>query len=661
MQIELSERAFHRLKIALWALTIALLIILAFYCLLASFHEVGSASSMLLGMTFGFTVVSGLVYFIFEPDMLGVDDIAGNLVSTDFSKQVQTWVAKEIGQKEKPLPIKDKLVAAVPAQVDREVAQLQQEAAGQEWTAFLQTRFNTTNIVEYFGRPFVDALIYFNNTLPSYVSDKGVGTKLENVPHWKAIEAFYTAFHRDHDKLYWDTIWLPSNSRKFGVYTSADGKLYDWGSPRFYDSLTSGLPLGELFRPDQDVKVAIPQKLFMQSTWCLAPSGRGKTTVLSSIVKSQLEEVRNGGASIIIMDAKADLTKLKRAKIFGKGGDLEGRLSVIEPWKDLALNPFVLPDNDDEESVIEGIRYLLNSILEVGTSEMMRPILTRATMVVRKHPKPSLQVLMDLIGGDYKNFEREIRQLPKKHADWFASFWNEHTNLTSRMALHRRLDAFLLKSGRMTDMFLAEETRVKLRHEMDSGRVIVINNSREALTEGVEFFSRFFLMLIYNAVMTRNEYSIPVYFYLDEADLAIANDPLAAEIMNRCRSKRIGILAAHQNAEQIKNSDVMAALRNSSVLIANSQDDASRLSQLFHTSPDALRGLKEGEFLLWMYNVAGMPVKVKPDKKEHVEFWDKMSDEEYEKIEAEMRRRYCYKPKQRSPDKVDTAPVKWQS
>lgn len=576
------------------------------------------------------------------------------LGTEDFPKAVQEYVAKHVGQNERPMYLKDLFIALIPGEIKDAITKLKTECGEKDWKTFMKERVGT-NEVEAFGRPFVSALGAYNRTLPSYVGEKGLPALLGSIPHWKAIKEFYGAFGK-YGSIYWD-IWLAYNSRFHGVEESVKSKFYDWDSPTFYDNLTSGLPFGVLFNPDNEVKIEIPQKLFSEGAWVLAPRGRGKTLLLSNLLDIHLEEVLKGNASIIVMDSKGELTQLKNSARFGPG-DLFGKLIFIDPWEDLALNPFDM--SPSEESVITAVRYLINSLVDTDTSAKQTGILNKVVMAVMKIPDANFETMLSFL-LDWKPYREHLKKL--KDATFFEKgMYDLPENKKTREALYWRIDAFLDEVPRMRSMFSAKKNLVNLGPWMDAGKVIVINNHEEELKGGTTFFSRYFLMLIHSAGQARKGGEIPVYLYLDEADTVIGNDPLAAEIMNRLRSKKIGLIAAHQSISQIENEKVLAALKDSSILLANAANDAASLKHLFHCEAKDLQGLERGEFVLWLYDLPGMPIRIKlPIPGRHINTWDKMSDEDQGKLLTQMRKMFCIPLTQKkSPQPVDTAAGKWE-
>ena len=78
-------------------------------------------------------------------------------------------------------------------------------------------------------------------------------------------------------------------------------------------------PLEDLFK--MPIDFGIPDRLRFEGTWVIAPPGRGKTTLLSQLLATDLDSVSAGKASVILMDSKGDLIDhARRLQRFAPGG-----------------------------------------------------------------------------------------------------------------------------------------------------------------------------------------------------------------------------------------------------------------------------------------------------------------------------------------------------
>ena len=189
---------------------------------------------------------------------------------------------------------------------------------------------------------------------------------------------------------------------------------------------------------------------------------------------------------------------------------------------------------------------------------------------------------------------------------------------------------------------------------MNAGRVIIIDNSKEKLGAGLEFFSRLFIALILAAAEQGRKNNIPVYIYIDECQNVIRNDEKIATILNECRSAKIALLMAHQSLAQIDDNKVQAGLADCDLRFANTNNDAKALADGFRTTPEVLQNLDRGQFQLYVEATKRSTTINVPNA--NIETWDKMSDPEFQALRREMAKRFSYTPKPPRPFNPETAP-----
>jgi hypothetical protein len=107
----------------------------------------------------------------------------------------------------------------------------------------------------------------------------------------------------------------------------------------------------------------------------------------------------------------------------------------------------------------------------------------------------------------------------------------------------------------------------------------------------------------------RPEQKVPVFCYIDEAHTVIRRDDKIATILDECRSQKIALIMAHQRIAQITSPNVLDALGNCAIRIANSDDDAAALAPRFRTDPQTLR-VPVGHFALFVRDTTPIAVTV---------------------------------------------------
>jgi hypothetical protein len=397
-------------------------------------------------------------------------------------------------------------------------------------------------------------------------------------------------------------------------------------------------PLEGLFTETQ-VPFVLPQEQRFAGHWIIAPPGRGKTTLLHSMVLDDLSKE----AAVILMDSKGDLIDPIR-----KLKDSADRMVLIEPDPEhpLALNPLDIPKTSVNHAV-SLLEYIFSSLLDAKMTSLQqtlfRSVLPALVVAV---PNPTLETFRDLIANGVGAYRSSFEQLPPSERHFFFDKQNGFESKTyqeTRNQLVWRLQ-FLMSNPVMKAMFGAERTKLDIGKEMDAGKVILINNSKSILgEEGAEFFGRFFIALILAATERRSgraaKEKLPCYVYIDECQTVIRRDAKIATILDECRSQKIGLILAHQRTEQIKDADVLSALSNCAIRYANSDDEAKYLADKLRTTPEFLRSLGRGRFAAFVRDVTSAAVALKIAPVDFSEY-AQLTGEEVEAIRQRMRSQY---------------------
>ena len=200
----------------------------------------------------------------------------------------------------------------------------------------------------------------------------------------------------------------------------------------------------------------------------------------------------------------------------------------------------------------------------------------------------------------------------------------------------------------MRAMFEAPHTKIDIGKEMDAGKIILVNNSKELLSEeGAEFFGRFFVALILAAAQQRSSRSpadkLPCFFYIDECQNVIRSDEKIATILDECRSQKIGMILAHQRTTQITSKNVLSALSNCAIRMANSDDEAKELADKLRTTTEVIPSLPRGVFAAFVRDLTPSAVMLEIPYQDLSQM-EQMTPAEQQAIRHRMQAQFSFVP-----------------
>lgn len=369
----------------------------------------------------------------------------------------------------------------------------------------------------------------------------------------------------------------------------------DLPSAKLIEAYLRSTPFLEFFQTP--VPFVVPDHIRFSGHWIIAPPGRGKTTLLLSMLMEDFKK----DASVIVMDSKGDLIgPIRDLKA------LEDRYVIIDPDPEhpVAINPLDIPKTDVSLAVAN-LEYIFSSLLE-SKMTALQTVLFRSVLraLITAFPNPTLETFRDLLANGFEKYDEHIRKLPQDLQDFFYKEFNTKVYEDRKREIVWRL-RLLLENDTVRSMMLAVRTRLDIGAAMDAGKVIIINNSKALLgDQGAEFFGRFFIAQVLAAAQARSnrkpEDKKPVYFYIDECQNVIARDERTPTILDECRSQKVALILAHQRTEQITSPNVLSALANCGIRYANSDDEARNLAPRLRTTPEFLQSLNRGQFAAYV-------------------------------------------------------------
>jgi hypothetical protein len=361
-------------------------------------------------------------------------------------------------------------------------------------------------------------------------------------------------------------------------------------------------PLEVLF--SAEVPFTFPEERWFEGTWIVAAQGRGKTNLLRHLILERLKEP----CCVIIMDAKASGDLVRS---FDELSMLADRLVLLNPGVEhpLAINPLDIGSHSSEF-----LEYIFSALLESkmtpNQSTLFRMVLRLCVLI----PNATLDTFREILQIGWKPYDTFVRQLPKREQDFFDHQFSAKGYTERRPEVVARL--YTLMTNPVLDaIFQATKTKLDMFELINQPNVICIENNEETLGEqGAEFFGRLMVSLVWAASrrrgQMREEDKLPVYFFIDEAHYTIARDPKVAAIIEQCRAQKIAMIFSHQRVVHIKDEDVLGALNNCAIKLANTTGEAHELAPRLQTTADFIKAQKRGQFAAYVVDATDTAVSL---------------------------------------------------
>ena len=389
-----------------------------------------------------------------------------------------------------------------------------------------------------------------------------------------------------------------------------------------------------------ETPVTLDDETRFRHQWIIGDTGAGKTTFISSMIESDLRRVAAGEASLFVMDSQNELIPdIANLKLFSPGQPLEGKLIYLEPDADypLHLNIFDFDKerlkglNSNQRAMLargseEMVLFFMRSLVRADVSGHMETILKYAFRAVELIPDATVFTLSELLRkGGFAKYRDYLSALDEDDKRFLAEdlFTGEFS--ASLGGMRARLAA-LTADKFFKAMFSQPRNTFDLFNELQSSKVILINTKKALLRGATEPFGRFFITKLLQATEERMVIGrgarLPVFAYIDEAGDYISEEENIAELIDKARKQKVGLIIANQREEHIKSANVLDAM--SRVAIKAVGQAAARP----HEPPN------------WTLTVSGgepIPVSVR-----NVRFQDqlRMSSGEYADMLSDMRRRF---------------------
>jgi hypothetical protein len=342
-------------------------------------------------------------------------------------------------------------------------------------------------------------------------------------------------------------------------------------------------------------RLVLPLSARFEHTHIVGGSGHGKTQLLQQLIFYDLERVKEGEASLIVIDSQGDM--LGKIRSLSSVGQMADRLVILDPIVDIehppALNLFDLGLERLERyttverekllnSAIALYEYVFGALLGAELTNRQEVIFRYLARLIMTVPKANIYTLMEFMQNP-DAVRVHLEKLDRSARYFFETqFFSPEFDKTRQQILTRLWG--VLSNSVLERMLANERNKVDLFDAMNKGSIILINTAKDLLKqEGCEILGRFFIALIYQAVQERaaipEERRLTTFVYIDEAQDYF--DESIEHLLNQARKYKVGLIIAHQNLDQFSQKLRAAVMASTSIKLVGglSAKDASAFAR----------------------------------------------------------------------------------
>jgi hypothetical protein len=323
-----------------------------------------------------------------------------------------------------------------------------------------------------------------------------------------------------------------------------------------------------------------PDDWFSHALLVAAPNS-GKTNLMRWRIAQLLPALRAGRASLIVLDPKGVLTHQMLTLARTQG--LQDRTVFIDPIDSpVAVDVFDRGDGSarDLNETINRITRVIGTI-SLATTELQILWLTFALRALFALPdKPSIDSLINVIrrGKDVL----PLATLEPRVREYFENDYTPDRNIIARLNQ-------MIGNPIYENLFAPNAEIFDIGRAMQRGSLIVINAQSTD-----ELYGRFWIEQVNKTIDQRltkipdPRQRTPTYFMIDEAQIFIKEDHYFADILDRAREAKVGMMIAAQHMDQITSPHVRQSLYNCQLkFISRTNADIHFLSRSMGTTEPA--------------------------------------------------------------------------
>lgn len=316
--------------------------------------------------------------------------------------------------------------------------------------------------------------------------------------------------------------------------------------------------LGENVHRGRRTDVLLPLATRLRHTHIIGATGTGKSTLLKSFIRQDLESGRGVG----LLDPHGDLA----AEVLGLVPEERlGDVVLFDPSDDEFPVGFnvLRAHSDRERNLLASDLTAIFRRFSTTWGDQMTAVMSSAVMA-----------LLECEGGgtllDLRRFlvDREFREtkLATVQDPLLLSFWREEfprlPGAKSQLPIITRLDTFLRPKS-IRNMVAQNQSRLDLRRLMDSGGIFIAKLSQGAIgEENAHLLGSLLVAKLHQLAMSREQVPerqrSPFLLYMDEFQHFVT--PSLTGLLTGARKYGVGLVLAHQELRQLGDAEIRGAV-----------------------------------------------------------------------------------------------------
>lgn len=367
-------------------------------------------------------------------------------------------------------------------------------------------------------------------------------------------------------------------------------------------SVFSGTPIRDLLL--LRCPIDIPLQTRFEHCMIIGASGHGKSQLMQYLMTHE-----KGGFCVI--DSQGDMIDKVKTRF--------DNVLVIDPRNDLDLNMFDVEAGDEEtlNATVALYEYIFGALLGAGLTQRQGMLFGYVVRLLVSM-KGNILTLVEVFAHGEK-YKRQMDALGGMASTFFRDQFFHPKFAPTKQEILTRLYG-VLENPTFLRTFSADKSSIDIYEEMNKGRIILINTSKQFFqAERSAIFGRFFIAMLTQAAIRRAKIPeherTPYFIYIDE--FAEYADEKVGELFNQARKYKVGLITAFQNLQQVSDTLRATMMSSTSIKFAGgvSAADARFLSGEMRCTADQILACKKiehvsSDWALFIRNVGTRTVSV---------------------------------------------------